>query len=77
MNVHEWPGIVPGYTTEPLVAGQIFSNEPGYYVEGKFGARLESAVLVKEVSTDVDFGDGWFAFERLTQAGFDDHTGVR
>lgn len=67
LNVHEWPGIAPGYTREPVVAGQIFSNEPGYYVEGQYGVRLESAILTKPCKTDVEFGGKWLKFERLTQ----------
>lgn len=67
MNVHEPPGISSGYT-EPIQVGQIFSNEPGFYVEGQFGVRIESAVLVKHVKTDVEFGSpDWMGFERLTQ----------
>lgn len=65
--MHEWPGIAPAYTQEPIVSGQIFSNEPGYYVEGKYGVRLESAILAHHVKTDVNFGGRWLAFERLTQ----------
>lgn len=49
------------------------SNEPGYYVEGKYGVRLESAVLVTQTSTEVDFGGRWLAFERLTQVWINDH----
>ena len=41
----------------PLKAGMTISNEPGYYADGKFGIRIESIVLVREVKTPNNFGD--------------------
>ncbi len=35
-------------TDEPLVAGMILSNEPGYYKQGHFGIRIENLVVVVE-----------------------------
>ena len=40
MEGHEPVNLVHGETT-PLVAGMCFSNEPGIYIPGKFGIRLE------------------------------------
>ena len=40
MEVHEPIYLVHGETT-PLAAGMCFSDEPGLYVPGKFGVRLE------------------------------------
>ncbi len=40
MEVHEPVNLVHGETT-PLAPGMCFSNEPGIYVPGKFGVRLE------------------------------------
>jgi Xaa-Pro dipeptidase len=40
MEVHEPINLVHGETT-PLAAGMCFSNEPGIYIPGKFGIRLE------------------------------------
>jgi Xaa-Pro aminopeptidase len=34
-------------TGEPLKAGMILSNEPGYYKAGAFGIRIENLVLVQ------------------------------
>ena len=42
---HERPWIVAGDTTE-LVPGMAFSVEPGIYVEGRHGARIEDIVTV-------------------------------
>ena len=40
MDGHEPVNLVHGETT-PLAAGMCFSNEPGIYLPGKFGIRLE------------------------------------
>jgi Xaa-Pro dipeptidase len=40
MDVHEAPYLVRNDTT-PLQAGMCFSDEPGLYVPGEFGIRLE------------------------------------
>ena len=48
---HEDPYIVEG-NDQPLVAGNAFSIEPGIYVPGKWGARLEDIVVAAEDSAD-------------------------
>jgi Xaa-Pro dipeptidase len=45
MDGHEWPYLVRGNTT-PLVAGMTFSDEPGIYITGEFGVRLEDDWVV-------------------------------
>jgi Xaa-Pro dipeptidase len=40
LDVHEPVNLVRGETT-PLAAGMCFSNEPGIYIHGAFGVRLE------------------------------------
>src|SRR6202789_1897081 len=40
MDGHEWPYLVRGNTT-PLAVGMCFSDEPGIYITGEFGVRLE------------------------------------
>ena len=47
LDVHEEPYLVAGNKT-PLAPGMIFSDEPGIYLEGKFGVRIEDSVLVTE-----------------------------
>ena len=44
---HEDPYLVAGNDT-PLVVGHAFSIEPGIYVPGRFGMRLEDIVVVGE-----------------------------
>ena len=48
---HEDPYIVAGNGT-PLAAGHAFSVEPGIYVEGRFGFRLEDIVVAADSGPD-------------------------
>jgi Xaa-Pro aminopeptidase len=50
LSVHEGPQRIAtfGGGDEPLVAGMILSNEPGYYKTGEYGIRIENLVLVEE-----------------------------
>jgi len=47
MDGHEWPYLVRGNATL-LVPGMCFSDEPGIYLEGEFGVRLEDDWHVTE-----------------------------
>jgi Xaa-Pro aminopeptidase len=44
MDVHEDPYLVRG-NKEPLAEGMVFSDEPGIYLAGNFGVRIEDTVL--------------------------------
>lgn len=45
LRIHEEPYIVEG-NAEPLEAGNCFSVEPGVYLPGRFGIRIENIVAV-------------------------------
>lgn len=47
VEAHEDPYLVAG-NDEPLAAGHAFSIEPGIYVPGRFGLRLEDIVVATE-----------------------------
>ena len=47
MDGHEWPYLVKGNTL-PLQAGMAFSDEPGIYIPGEFGIRLEDDMVITE-----------------------------
>ncbi|XP_030343492.1 xaa-Pro aminopeptidase 1 isoform X2 [Strigops habroptila] len=69
LNVHEGPcGIsYKTFADEPLEAGMIVSDEPGYYEDGSFGIRIENVVLVIPVETKYNFKNrGSLTFEPLT-----------
>jgi Xaa-Pro dipeptidase len=45
MDGHEWPYLVRGNRL-PLAAGMTFSDEPGIYLRGEFGVRLEDDMVI-------------------------------
>jgi Xaa-Pro dipeptidase len=47
MDGHEWPYLVGG-NAMPLAANMTFSDEPGIYVRGEFGIRLEDDMHIME-----------------------------
>ena len=52
MDGHEWPYLVMGNRT-PLVKGNTFSDEPGIYVPGEFGVRLEDCMVITDDGADL------------------------
>ncbi|MEX2324871.1 MAG: Xaa-Pro peptidase family protein [Nitriliruptoraceae bacterium] len=52
MEEHEAPWIVAGNTNE-LQTGMTFSIEPGIYLDGRFGVRIEDIVVCTDVGVDV------------------------
>lgn len=44
LDVHEEPYLIEGNDLS-LAAGMVFSDEPGIYLDGKFGVRIEDTVL--------------------------------
>ena len=51
-DVHEY-GDVSAVFDMPVEAGMIFSIEPGIYIQGDFGVRIEDLVLVTEDGCEV------------------------
>jgi Xaa-Pro dipeptidase len=47
MDGHEWPYLVRGNTTK-LEPNMTFSDEPGIYIRGEFGIRLEDDMHITE-----------------------------
>jgi Xaa-Pro dipeptidase len=47
MDGHEWPYLVRGNTTK-LQSNMTFSDEPGIYIRGEFGVRLEDDMHITE-----------------------------
>src|SRR5438105_9080811 len=52
LEIHEEPYIVDG-NGEPLLAGNAFSIEPGIYIAGQWGARIEDIVVCTEDGSEV------------------------
>ncbi|MDQ3148117.1 MAG: Xaa-Pro peptidase family protein [Actinomycetota bacterium] len=51
LEEHEEPYLVAG-NTAPLVAGHAFSVEPGIYLAGRTGARIEDIVVATDAGPD-------------------------
>jgi Xaa-Pro dipeptidase len=47
MDGHEWPYLVRGNKL-PLAPRMVFSDEPGIYIRGEFGVRLEDDMIITE-----------------------------
>jgi Xaa-Pro dipeptidase len=47
MDGHEWPYLVKGNTLK-LQPHMTFSDEPGIYIKGEFGVRLEDDMHITE-----------------------------
>ena len=70
LNVHEGPHqIRMEWRPAPLQAGMTVTNEPGLYLEGKFGVRIENTLLIVPAETTA-FGD-FLKFETLTLTPID------
>jgi len=52
---HEWTYLVRGNKTR-LEAGMTFSDEPGIYIPGEFGIRLEDCMVITENGGDLFTG---------------------
>jgi Xaa-Pro dipeptidase len=52
MDIHEWPYLVRGNTL-PLAPGMVFSDEPGIYLRGEFGVRLEDDMVITETGAEL------------------------
>ena len=71
LSVHEGPQRIHWgvSNSQPLDVGMITSNEPGFYLEGAFGVRLENLTAVREVEKN-SYGR-FLRFETLTMVPFD------
>lgn len=65
LNVHEGPvgiyignsgRVVEAASETSLKPGMVITDEPGYYEDGKFGIRIENALLCVEAKTEYNFG---------------------
>lgn len=70
LNVHEGPHqIRMEYMPAPLKAGMTVTDEPGLYLEGKFGVRHENTLLIQPYMSTA-FGE-FLQMESLTLCPFD------
>ena len=74
LGVHESPPsirwkVFPGRQDTPFKPGMIVSDEPGVYLEGKYGIRIET--ILEVVDHEENEWGHFFAFEPLTLVPFD------
>ena len=70
LNVHEGPHqIRMEWKPAPLVAGMTVTDEPGIYLEGRFGVRIENTLLIVPYMKS-EFGE-FLQFEPLTLCPID------
>lgn len=64
--VHEEAASISPRGKEPVSAGMLISNEPGFYAEGSYGIRHENLILCQE-----DPATGELYFDTVTLVPFD------
>ena len=64
LNVHEGPQAISKRNNIKLREGMILSNEPGYYLKGKYGIRIENLIYIKKEKNNL-------VFKNLTLAPID------
>ena len=64
LNVHVGPQGISKYNNTKIKKGMIISNEPGYYLNNKYGIRIENLIYVDE-------NKGRLVFKNLTYAPID------
>jgi Xaa-Pro aminopeptidase len=66
LNVHEGPQGISTKSYVPLQAGMVVSNEPGFYLNGAYGIRIENLVIVQPAPFEK-----FLRFEALTLCPLD------
>eukprot|EP01064_Diplonema_japonicum_P013470 TRINITY_DN2101_c0_g4_i1.p1 TRINITY_DN2101_c0_g4~~TRINITY_DN2101_c0_g4_i1.p1 ORF type:complete len:621 (+),score=159.18 TRINITY_DN2101_c0_g4_i1:42-1865(+) len=70
LGVHEGPigiGTRPSPIAKPLKEGNVVSNEPGFYLEGEMGIRIENLEIVRKAETKYKFSNiQYYTMETLT-----------
>ncbi|WP_353288066.1 aminopeptidase P family protein [Wolbachia endosymbiont (group B) of Gerris lacustris] len=65
LSVHEGPQAISKGNKVELMPGMILSNEPGYYIPGKYGIRIENLMYVEKQE------NGFLNFKQLTSIPYD------
>ncbi|WP_419198743.1 M24 family metallopeptidase [Wolbachia endosymbiont of Rhagoletis cingulata] len=65
LSVHEGPQAISKSNKVKLTPGMILSNEPGYYIPGEYGIRIENLMYVNRQE------NGFLNFKQLTSIPYD------
>jgi Xaa-Pro aminopeptidase len=68
LSVHEGPARISKAGQVALEPGMILSNEPGYYLQGKYGIRIENLLVVKPATKIKNADRAMLSFETLSFA---------
>ncbi len=72
LSVHEGPvGISRAAKPVPLRPGMVLSNEPGFYLPGAYGIRIENLLLVQSAEPRPGQAKPFLRFETLTLVPYD------
>ena len=72
LSVHEGPAAFSRAARPvPLAPGMILSDEPGYYLPGRYGIRIENLLLVREAAEMPNQTRPFLEFETLTLAPYE------
>ncbi len=71
LNVHEEATRLSPYGDSKLEVGMLLSNEPGLYLEGQYGIRIENLMLVQKTGEKDILGRDLLCFETVTLAPYD------
>ena len=66
LSVHEGPASISKRGGVPIEAGMVLSNEPGYYLQGHYGIRLENLIVARPAADN-----GFICFDTLSLCPFD------
>jgi len=53
IDIHEAPRLSRTASEDPLVAGNVVTVEPGIYLPGEFGVRIEDLVVVRDGGAEI------------------------
>ncbi|TCH97523.1 aminopeptidase P family protein [Roseococcus sp. SYP-B2431] len=71
LSVHEGPvALSRAAKVVPIRAGMILSDEPGYYLPGQYGIRIENLLLARPAEPQPDQVRPFLEFETLTLAPY-------
>lgn len=71
LSVHEGPQRISKQAAIALTPGMILSNEPGFYLDGKFGIRIENLILVAAKERTATNAAPFYNFDTLTYVPID------
>lgn len=52
LDIHEWPNANPSGEA-PMPAGAVCSAEPGIYIPGRFGVRIEDVMVIRDTGAEI------------------------